>query len=519
MENTRILWADDEIDLLKPHVMFLENKGFTVTTVTNGEDAIDAFKEEIFDIVFLDENMPGLNGLQTLNLIKRVNPTIPVVMITKSEAENIMEEAIGSKIADYLIKPVNPNQILLTIKKNLQQRKIRTQKVTSDYQSAFSQLGIEINDSFSWEDWATVYEKLIYWELELEGADNTMDEVLKMQKQEANNAFTKFIKRNYIDWLHGQRDERPLLSQDIFKEKVFPILDNDEKVFVIVFDNFRYDQWKAISPLLADYFHIETEEMYYSILPTATQYARNAIFSGLMPLQIKELYPQFWVDEDEEDNKNIFEEQLIQTQLDRFRKPYNYSFHKIFDSVAGSKLIGQLPNICQNPLNVIVYNFIDMMSHARTEVKMMKELAQDEAAYRSLALSWFTHSSTFDLFKELAEKNVKIILTTDHGATRISNPVKVVGDKQTNTNLRYKTGKNLNYNYKKVFEIRKPEEAFLPTLNMSSKYIIAYENDFFAYPNNYNHYVNYYKDTFQHGGISLEEMLIPLITLSPKTKK
>lgn len=519
MDDIRILWADDEIDLLKPHILFLEGKGFEVTTATNGEDAIDAFNDAVFDIVFLDENMPGLSGLQTLNEIKKSYPTVPVVMITKSEEENIMEEAIGAKIADYLIKPVNPNQILLTIKKNVQQRQIRTQTVTSGYQSAFSQIGFDINDSLSWEDWMNLYDKLIYWELELEGTDNTMDEVLKMQKQEANHSFTKFIKRNYIDWLHGEREERPLLSQDIFKERVFPLLDSGEKVFVIVFDNFRYDQWKAISPVLSEYFHIDKEEMYCSILPTATQYARNAIFAGLMPLQIKEMYPDFWIDEDKEDNKNSFEEQLIQTQLDRFRKDYSYSFNKIFDSTAGSRLLAQLPNMMNNSLNVIVYNFIDMMSHARTEVKMMKELAQDESAYRSLALSWFNHSATFDLFKELAERDIKVILTTDHGATRILNPVKVIGDKQTNTNLRYKTGKNLNYNHKKVYEIKNPEEAFLPSINMSSRYIFTYENDFFAYPNNYNHYVNYYKETFQHGGISLEEMLIPLITLSPKSRK
>ncbi len=517
MENLKILWADDEIDLLRAHVLYLENRGYEVVTVTNGEDAIDEVENQTFDIIFLDENMPGITGLEALTQIKTIDPGVPIVMITKSEEENIMDEAIGGNISDYLIKPVNPNQILLSIKKNVQGKEIRSRKVVSNYQSAFSQIGIEINDSFSWEDWINVYEKLVYWELELEGTDNAMDEVLQMQKKEANNYFCKFIAKNYQSWF-GEDADRPMLSVDVFKQKVFPLLDAGEKVFLIVIDNLRLDQWKVFKSILSEYFTIDEDAVYYGILPTATQYARNAIFSGLMPLQIKKMYPMFWVDEDAEEGKNLYEEELIRTQLDRYRRNNSFSYHKINDSSSGAKLASNFNNLLNNDFTAVVYNFIDILSHSRTEQKTIRELAGEETAYRSLAKSWFLNSSTMDLFKQLAESDCKVVVTTDHGAVRCADPVKVVGDRNTNTNLRYKVGKNLAYNRKEVYEVHKPEDIYLPSLNVSSKYIFANNNDFFAYPNNYNHYVSYYKDTFQHGGISMEEMIIPIATLSPKKR-
>ena len=518
MENLKILWADDEIDLLKPHVLYLQSKGFDVVTVTNGEDAIDEVRNQVFDVIFLDENMPGITGLQALSQIKNIDSGVPIIMITKSEEENIMDEAIGGNISDYLIKPVNPNQILLSIKKNVQGKEIRSKKMVSSYQSAFSQIGIEISDSFTWEDWINVYDKLVSWELKLEGTDNAMDEVLKMQKKEANNSFCKFIADEYISWFEQGVEDRPLLSPDIFKQKIFPLLDKGEKVFFIVIDNLRLDQWKMIKTILTEYFVFEEDTVYYGILPTATQYARNAIFSGLMPLQIKKMFPEYWVDEEEEDGKNLFEPELIQSQLDRYRRKDTFSYHKINDSATGTKLVEQLNSLYHNDLNVVVYNFIDILSHSRTELKTIRELAADETAYRSLAKSWFNHSSTLELFKSLAETNCKIVVTTDHGAVRCSDPIKVVGDKNTNTNLRYKVGKNLAYNRKEVFVVHNPEDIYLPSPNVSSKYIFARNNDFLAYPNNYNYYVGYYKDTFQHGGISMEEMIIPISTLTPKKR-
>ncbi len=511
--NGIILWADDEIDLLKPHIMFLKAKGYDVTTVNNGADALDSVSQNHYDLVILDENMPGLSGLETLSQIKQMRPDVPVIMITKSEEENIMNQAIGNKIADYLIKPVNPNQILMSLKKNLHSSTLVSQKATSDYQQEFRHITEQINDSSDITDWYNLYRKLVFWEMELAQTDTNMDELLLSQKSDANAQFCKYIKRNYESWIDS--DSRPLMSNDVFRRKVFPLLDAGEKVFFVLIDNFRLDQWRIIKPLLAEYFSME-EDLYCSILPTATQYARNAIFSGLMPVQIEKMFPELWVDEDSEEGKNINESPLIQTQLDRFRKKYTFSYNKVYEGQFGDKLLQNFRNFERYDLNVIVFNFIDMLSHARTESKMIRELASTDAAYRSLTESWFRHSSASDLLRRIAESGYRVVLTTDHGTIRSDNPIKVVGDKNTNTNLRYKLGKNLTYNEKQVYAVKSPAQLGLPSPNISTHYIFATNNDFFAYPNNYNHYVQYYKGTFQHGGISMEEMLIPLITMQPK---
>ena len=511
----KLLWADDEIELLNAHIIFLRGKGYEVTKVTNGPDAIEACKEEAFDLILLDENMPGLTGLETLSRIKQMLPTTPVVMVTKSEEEDIKEQAIGSKIADYLIKPVNPNQILLTLKKNIHSKEIVAEKANSAYQQNFGKLAMQISDARTIEEWQAVYRNIVYWELQLESADTQMHEMLKSQKDDANNMFGRFVKKNYMEWMASPREERPMMSNDLFRDRIFPLLDTGEKVLMIIIDNFRYDQWRVLADEIGSDFVIE-EELYTSILPTATQYARNAIFSGLMPKQIKEMFPDLWVDEEDEEGKNLNEEELIGTQIARYRRKDSFSYGKVLTSVAADKYMDTINSLAKNDLNVLVINFIDMLSHARTESLMVRELAANEAAYRSITLSWLRHSAIKRLFSYLADNKYTVVITTDHGSIQVDTPTKIIGDKNTNTNLRYKLGKSLNCNSKDVFEIKEPAKAFLPAPNLSTSYIFATGSDFFAYPNNYNYYVQYYKDTFQHGGISMEEMLVPLIKLRPK---
>ncbi len=530
MINGQLLWVDDEIEQLRAHMLFLEKKGYEVTTVSNGTDAIDQCANRSFDLVLLDEQMPGLSGLETLQRIKELQPSLPVVMVTKSEEENIMEQAIGQKIADYLIKPVNPNQILLTLKKNIHRREIETEVTQSQYQQNFQQIAMQIMDCQTWQDWTEVYRRLVHWELQLSATDSQMTDMLSAQKEEANLGFAKFIKKHYQDWivelgsLNGSasadgagQDKRPMLSPEVFKRKVFPLLNKGEKVVLVVLDNFRYDQWRVLSQEIGDQFEIE-EDLYFSILPTATQYARNAIFSGLMPEQIAKMFPDLWVDEDEEEGKNLNEAPLIQTQLDRYRKRNTFSYHKVNTSQDADRLMQQISQLEKNDLNVVVFNFIDMLSHARTESRMVRELANNESAYRSITLSWFRHSVIADFFKLLAQLDCRVLVTTDHGSIRCTKPVKIVGDRNTNTNLRYKLGKNLGYNDKDLFVIRDPHKVMLPSPNLSTNYVFATGNSFFAYPNNYNYYVSYYKDTFQHGGISLEEIIIPMITMTGKKR-
>ena len=517
MQRYKILWADDEIELLKPHILFLKQKGYDITPVTSGTDALDELDSAYFDLVFLDENMPGMTGLETLSQIKSQNNDVPVVMITKSEEEHIMEEAIASKIADYLIKPLNPNQILLSIKKLLDNKRLVSERANLSYQQDFRNISMAFNDYMDHEEWADIYKKLIYWELEMSSAGNSeMAEVLDMQKNEANLNFSKYVMSHYADWLNNPDEDRPILSHELMKKKVFPEVEEHGPLFFIVIDNLRYDQWKIIQPQLQNYFNVESEEHYYSILPTTTAYARNGIFSGMLPSDMAKYHPDLWIDEDVEEGKNNYEDQFLERQIKRLRLDLKWTYHKIKNISQGKALSDNFNNLLSNDLNVVVYNFVDILSHARTEMEVIRELAPDESAYRSLTRSWFAHSPLLDLLKKVSSAGCRVILTTDHGTIRVKKPFKIVGDRNTNTNLRFKLGKNLGFDGDKAFVIRKPETVFLPKLNVSSTYVFAIEDYFFAYPNNYNYYVKYYNDTFQHGGLSLEEMIIPIISLTSK---
>ena len=515
MNAIKILWVDDEIDLLKPHLLFLEKKNYNVSTCNNGAEAIEKVEEENYDIVFLDENMPGLSGIETLSEIKTKLPNLPIVMITKSEEEYIMEEAIGAKIADYLIKPVNPNQILLSLKKNLDHSRLVSEKTTSNYQQEFRKISLDLAMVNTFEEWVELYKKLVHWEIQLESiADAGMIEILESQKNEANAQFFKFIQKNYQGWFEGE--EKPILSQDLFKEVIAPQISNDQGTLLIVIDNLRYDQLRVLEPIINNYYKVENEISFFSILPTATQYARNAIFSGLTPLQMEKRFPNYWKNDIDEGGKNLYENEFLTAQLETLNLNIKHEYFKITNMPKGRDLAANFKSVKENDLTVVVYNFVDMLSHSRTEMEMIKELASDDKAYRSLTLSWFKNSPLLEMIQKAQEYGMKLIITTDHGTINTKNPTKVIGEKNISSNLRYKTGRSLSYSDKDVYAVKSPKDIQLPAIHMTSSFIFAKEDLFFAYPNNYNHFVKYYKNTYQHGGISLEEMIIPCLVMQPK---
>ena len=516
MGNINILWVDDEIELLKPHILFLEKKNYVVTSCKSGTEAIELSTENKFDIVFLDENMPGLSGLDTLSALKEINSTLPVVMITKSEEEYIMEDAIGNKIADYLIKPVNPHQILLSLKKNLDHNRLVSEKTSSNYLQEFRKISMELNEISSFEEWEQLYKKLVFWELELENSnDPTMSEILEAQKSEANQQFGKFIEKSYTGWFEDY--QAPIMSHTLFKDKIAKSLNTNQKSLMVVIDNLRYDQWKVIEPSINKYYKTQEDSLYFSILPTATQYARNSIFSGLMPSEIEKLFPQYWKNDNDEGGKNLYEAELLEFQLKRLGLSHlKYEYFKITNLKAGQKLAESFKSKASNHLTVVVYNFVDMLSHAKTEMEVLKELAANDKGYRSLTKSWFDNSPLLDIIKQAKELNFKLIITTDHGTINVKNPSKVIGNKDTSLNLRYKTGRSLSYEQKDVLAVKDPKSIYLPSSAMNSSFIFAKDNLFFAYPNNYNHYVSYFRNTYQHGGISLEEVIIPFAILNPR---
>ena len=517
MTPINILWVDDEIELLKPHFLFLEGKGYHTTACNNGQDALLILQDKSFDVVLLDENMPGLGGLETLNEIKLSSPNLPVIMITKNEEEQIMEEAIGAKISDYLIKPVNPNQILLALKKLFEHKNLIAEKTIINYQQAFQRISLSLNELQTHKDWSDFYIKMLYWEMELEDLDDlALLEIFQNQMKEANRLFAKFIENHYEDWIVNESG--PLMSHQILKEKLFPLLKNEygKTTLMLVIDNLRFDQWKAIAPIIENHYQKEEETTYFSILPTSTHYARNAIFSGMMPLEMQKTHPDLWVNENEEGGKNLNEAEFLKAQLDRNGIKSQFSYSKITNLKDGREMAQSLNNQKKGDLVVVVYNFVDMISHAKTEMEIIKELAPDNKAFRSLTLSWFKNSPLLEIIQQARKLGFNLVVTTDHGTINVDQSLKIIGKREISTNLRYKAGQSLSYPPKSVMEVNDPKALQLPSSHINSKFIFAREQQYFVYQNNFYHYANHFRNTFQHGGISMEEMIIPFVVMRPR---
>ncbi len=522
MKGKKILWVDDEIELLRSHIIFLSEKGYEVDTVTNGEDAVSLVNENDYDLIFLDEMMAGIGGLETLGRIKDINSNIPVVMITKSEEETLMDEAIGGKIADYLTKPVNPSQVLLVCKKILEGKKISGQYAAKDYLQDFNEISRAFLNEMDFAEWIEIYLKLVNWDVELDShPEIDLRQTLYDQKKEGNKEFSKFVERNYRQWISSVGDEyTPTLTTEIVPKYVLPLLeDSKSSIFFFVIDCLRLDQWLIMEKHLLDLFKIE-KDYYYAILPTATPYARNALFSGLFPSDIEKHYPQLWSSgDDDEKSMNKYEKELLQFLLDRkkIKLRNELKYIKIIDPEVGRNFEQNILSYQNTHLTAVVVNFLDMIAHGRSDSDLLKEIAPDEAAYRSLTNTWYTHSSLLATFQALAKmKNAKIVITTDHGSIRSLRGAKVLGDREASSNLRFKFGRNLKVDDKHAIYIKNPEDYKLPKRGVTINYIIAKEDFYFVYPTDYHKYLTYYKDTFQHGGISMEEMILPVITMEPK---
>ncbi|MCK5146778.1 response regulator [bacterium] len=518
MKNTfkKILWADDEIDHLKPHILFLEDKGYHITSVTNAEDAIASLKIESYDLVLLDEMMTGMDGLQALPHIQEIQPGLPVIMITKSEQEDLMEEALSENVRDYLTKPVNPSQILSSVKRILERKRITRDKLTRDYTAEFGSIMSIIDGNPTVEEWMALHLRLCQRELALDRyGDQALLQTLTDQREECNRAFCRFVSNNYSNWVNTTH--RPLMSVDLFKKYVFPHLNSGTPVWVIVIDNLRLDQWLDLEPLLYDYFNIK-RDTYLSILPTATPYSRNALFSGLWPSEIAKYYPKIWSQgEDDDSSRNRHEATLLDDYLKREGVDFGKSakYVKILDSYDNKQLLSQAESYLRHPFSAMVFNFVDIMSHRRSESKILQEIVPDESAYRRLTRSWFEHSALFEIMKKGSQNNVRIIVTSDHGSIRVKHEILVHADRATSTNLRYKYGRSIKADSKQVFTINNPLECGLPSSKMNTNYLISHTDNFFVYPNHFHKYVNLYKDSLQHGGISMEEMILPVVELGP----
>jgi CheY-like chemotaxis protein len=516
-KRASIMWVDDEIDLLKSHIVFLEEKGYSVRSVSNGEDAVDLIQKEPFDLVLLDQMMPGMDGLTTFVRIKDALPAMPVVMITKMEEEELIDEALRKRIDDFLLKPVNPVQILSAVRRILERREIRQRELSREYVEDFNSIEGVRSQTQGPREWIDIHTRLSQWDVMLDQfPDAGLMQSHLDQRRQCNVEFCMFIEKSYRKWVSGE--DRPLLSVDVVSDFVAPYLSSNKRVYFIVVDCLRLDQWLTIEPMLEPYFSIK-RDYYYSILPTATPYSRNSIFGGLFPSELATTYPEFWNETgSDETGKNRFEKQLLERQIRKMGLKVNPSvkYIKVYSPDEAVQARKQIPTLQAIPLVALVFNFVDIVAHSRSESRVLQEMLPNESAYRSFTASWFMHSPLYDILKAISLQDAVAVVTTDHGSVLSRRSAVALGDRETSTNVRYKFGTNLNCDPRYAVQVRNPAEFKLPGGGINKNYIIAKEDYYFVYPTNFHEYERQYKDSFQHGGISMEEMILPCVTMTPK---
>lgn len=523
--SRRILWADDEIDLLKPHIRFLEQKGYAVTAVPNGEDALAALERERYDVLLIDEMMPGLGGLETLDRLKQSDSTLPVILVTKSEEETLMEEAIGRRITDYLIKPVNPSQVFLACKRVFDAQKLQDSQRARDYVGEMQRWQMLDRRRLDWAGWVDLAVDVARWDVALDGAPEAgLQQAHADFRRGLDIDFGRLIEERYPGWAQAAArgaGDRPMLSTDVVRRAVVPHLQAGTRVMFVVIDCMRLDQWFTLEPLLEEWYTIE-RDYYCSILPTATPYSRNAIFSGLLPAQLFKTHPDLWQESsNDERTKNRFERQLLELQLQRLRvtPPRGTKYLKIYDAEEANNTRRQINSFAGLSLVSMVFNFLDILAHGRSESEILQELAPDEAAFRAVMKAWFTHSPLYEIFQALASQDCVVVVTTDHGSVLGRRAALVHGNRDTSTNLRYKFGINLNTDPKQAIIVRRPMDYLLPDDGVNKNYVLAREDFYFVYPTRFHEFERQYRGSFQHGGVSMEEMVLPLVTLRPRNAR
>jgi DNA-binding response OmpR family regulator len=513
----KILWIDDEIEALRPHILYLNEKSYDVTPVSNGDDAISMIKTFRYDVILLDQMMPGQDGMSVLARVRELDSTIPLIMVTQCREDELINEALGKRISDFLVKPIGGAQIASTLKRVLDQTKIIEEQVPHKYTEDFNQIRLIKDSAPDWRNWAEIYLKLVEWDLEFDLLGETgLEETHLEQKKECNALFSDYVAENYTRWIRGE--DAPVLSVDVLDRFVIPHLRKNKQVYFIVVDCLRLDHWLAIEPLLQPYYYID-QSCYYSILPSATLYSRNALFSGLFPLELSEKFPQYWLENSEnQTSTNRFEKQLLQSKLRNagLRLKPGLRYFKIFDAKGGNEYIRQVSSFERISLSALIVNFIDILTHQRSQLDVLQQIAPDESAFRSLAKSWFAHSALFEILKIISPRDAVVVLTTDHGSVLGNRPTKAFGNRQTSTSLRFKVGTDLACDEGQAVYIKQPNSYKLPAESSNKNYIIAKDDYYFVYPNQFHEYTRQFRGGFQHGGISMGELIVPVVTMTSR---